>query len=105
MGEAVVAAVRPCRGRLLFFPHMCPHLARPTLHVPKLLLRGEMYGCRSEGHIQVAESLSNIPTLPAQPQRHRLWPCAAELRLAPLCFDFLTRMFKPKRPARDDGRS
>ena len=38
--EAVLAAVEPRRGRLLLFPHLCPHLARPTVVVPKLLLRG-----------------------------------------------------------------
>mmetsp|Transcript_109858 Transcript_109858/g.342421 ORF Transcript_109858/g.342421 Transcript_109858/m.342421 type:complete len:106 (+) Transcript_109858:223-540(+) len=40
--DAVLAVVRPRRGRLLLFPHKCPHLARPTVEVPKLLLRGEM---------------------------------------------------------------
>ena len=35
---ASVVAVKPQRGRLLLFPHMCPHLARP-IRVPKLLLR------------------------------------------------------------------
>ena len=35
---ATVVAVEPCRGRLLLFPHMCPHLARPIAS-PKLLLR------------------------------------------------------------------
>eukprot|EP00435_Cladocopium_sp_Y103_P071073 s62_g36.t1 len=38
---ATVVAVEPRRGRLLLFPHMCPHLARPIAS-PKLLLRGEM---------------------------------------------------------------
>mmetsp|Transcript_663 Transcript_663/g.1184 ORF Transcript_663/g.1184 Transcript_663/m.1184 type:complete len:682 (+) Transcript_663:44-2089(+) len=41
--EAVLASVTPRRGRLLVFPHMCPHLARPVVEVPKVLLRGEMY--------------------------------------------------------------
>ncbi|CAE6972459.1 ASB2, partial [Symbiodinium sp. CCMP2456] len=40
--EAVLVAVEPRRGRLLLFPHLCPHLARPTVVVPKLLLRGEI---------------------------------------------------------------
>ena len=35
---ATVAAVEPRRGRVLLFPHMCPHLARPIAS-PKLLLR------------------------------------------------------------------
>lgn len=41
----VLASVTPARGRLLLFPHVCPHLARPVLAegLPKLLLRGEMY--------------------------------------------------------------
>eukprot|EP00747_Dinoflagellata_sp_TGD_P077891 gnl/TRDRNA2_/TRDRNA2_159799_c1_seq1.p1 gnl/TRDRNA2_/TRDRNA2_159799_c1~~gnl/TRDRNA2_/TRDRNA2_159799_c1_seq1.p1 ORF type:complete len:334 (+),score=63.37 gnl/TRDRNA2_/TRDRNA2_159799_c1_seq1:24-1004(+) len=39
----VLCEVPPRRGRLLLFPHQCPHLARPTVEVPKLLLRGEMY--------------------------------------------------------------
>jgi len=44
-GYPVVASVAPVRGRLLLFPHACPHLARPVLAegLPKLLLRGEMY--------------------------------------------------------------
>merc|ERR1719458_597788 len=37
----VIAEVEPRRGRLLLFPHQCPHLARPTVEIPKLLLRGE----------------------------------------------------------------
>ena len=42
---SVRAAVTPVRGRLLLFPHACPHLARPVVAegLPKLLLRGEMY--------------------------------------------------------------
>ncbi|CAK0793419.1 unnamed protein product [Prorocentrum cordatum] len=47
--DAVLAEVRPRRGRLLLFPHRCPHLARPTVEVPKLLLRGEMFGPRPAG--------------------------------------------------------
>lgn len=35
---ATLVAVEPRRGRLLLFPHMCPHLARPIAS-PKLLLR------------------------------------------------------------------
>ena len=40
----VHAAVTPARGRLLIFPHLCPHLAREVVAegLPKLLLRGEM---------------------------------------------------------------
>lgn len=32
---------RPVRGRILLFPHACPHLARPVLAPPKVILRGE----------------------------------------------------------------
>ena len=39
--EAVRVAVEPRRGRLLLFPHLHPHLARP-IESPKLLLRGEI---------------------------------------------------------------
>eukprot|EP01041_Mallomonas_annulata_P006070 gene6070-12245_t len=40
-----LAVVSPKRGRLLVFPHICPHEGRPTDsgNTPKLLLRGEMY--------------------------------------------------------------
>ena len=31
------------RGRLLLFPHRCPHLAAACVDVPKILLRGEVY--------------------------------------------------------------
>lgn len=41
-GEALVA-VKPVRGRLLVFPHICPHAGLKVECVPKLLLRGEMY--------------------------------------------------------------
>ncbi|KAL3899089.1 MAG: hypothetical protein SGPRY_012705 [Prymnesium sp.] len=42
--SAVLASVTPRRGRLLLFPHACPHLARQVVAhgLPKLLLRGEM---------------------------------------------------------------
>ena len=33
----------PRRGRVLVFPHDCPHAGRPVVDVPKLLLRGECY--------------------------------------------------------------
>ena len=40
----VLAAVQPKRGRLLLFPHVCPHRADEVLAegLPKLLLRGEV---------------------------------------------------------------
>ncbi|MDP2439654.1 MAG: 2OG-Fe(II) oxygenase [archaeon] len=37
-----LAVVQPLRGRLLCFPHVCPHEGRPVAVVPKLLLRGEL---------------------------------------------------------------
>ena len=36
-----VAVVRPQRGRLLLFPHACPHEGESVIDVPKLLIRGE----------------------------------------------------------------
>ncbi|EQC40621.1 hypothetical protein SDRG_01704 [Saprolegnia diclina VS20] len=41
--RTVLAPVQPKRGRLLVFPHDCPHEGGRVEHVPKLLLRGEMY--------------------------------------------------------------
>jgi hypothetical protein len=38
----VLALVTPKRGRLLLFPHECPHEGRETVDVPKTLLRGEL---------------------------------------------------------------
>ena len=38
-----LAAVKPVRGRMLFFPHACPHEGRLVECVPKLLIRGEMF--------------------------------------------------------------
>ena len=39
----VMSECAPVRGRLLIFPHECPHAGRPVVDVPKLLLRGECY--------------------------------------------------------------
>mmetsp|Transcript_9366 Transcript_9366/g.14124 ORF Transcript_9366/g.14124 Transcript_9366/m.14124 type:complete len:565 (+) Transcript_9366:198-1892(+) len=36
-------AVSPVRGRLLLFPHRCPHEGAGVISLPKLLLRGEAY--------------------------------------------------------------
>uniref|UniRef100_A0A7S3MEH5 Fe2OG dioxygenase domain-containing protein n=1 Tax=Spumella elongata TaxID=89044 RepID=A0A7S3MEH5_9STRA len=42
--DNTVAAVSPRRGRLLLFPHNCPHEGRAiSSKDPKLLLRGEVY--------------------------------------------------------------
>ena len=40
----ILASVTPRRGRLLIFPHLCPHRANEVVAegLPKLLLRGEM---------------------------------------------------------------
>ena len=40
--DEVLAAVSPVRGRLLIFPHACPHAGLPVNSVPKLFLRGEL---------------------------------------------------------------
>ena len=34
--------VKPKYGRILFFPHECPHEGRPTVSVPKIFLRAEL---------------------------------------------------------------
>ena len=39
----VLARVEPRRGRLLVFPHACPHAGLAVVEAPKLLLRGEFY--------------------------------------------------------------
>ena len=41
-GGDVIAAVAPRRGRVLIFPHACPHDGATVVEVPKLLLRGEV---------------------------------------------------------------
>ena len=41
--SVTIAAVTPRRGRLLLFPHVCPHEGRPVVQAPKLFLRGELY--------------------------------------------------------------
>ena len=38
----VLATVSPYRGRLLVFPHQCPHAGLPVINAPKLFLRGEL---------------------------------------------------------------
>jgi hypothetical protein len=42
-GSRVLAKVAPARGRLLAFPHDCPHEGLAVVSAPKLLLRGELY--------------------------------------------------------------
>ena len=39
----VIATCAPRRGRLLLFPHACPHAGRAVRAAAKLLLRGEIY--------------------------------------------------------------
>ena len=39
----IICSVKPLNGRLLIFPHLCPHLGQEVINVPKLLLRGEVY--------------------------------------------------------------
>jgi hypothetical protein len=43
IGAQVLASVKPKRGRLLLFPHMCPHEGKPVMKGPKLLIRGEAH--------------------------------------------------------------
>ena len=38
----VLARVSPQRGRLLLFPHKCPHEGNEVIDVPKVLIRGEV---------------------------------------------------------------
>ena len=40
--DGVLASVPPRRGRLLVFPHVCPHAGLRVGVVPKMFLRGEM---------------------------------------------------------------
>lgn len=42
-GAKALADVRPVRGRLLVFPHDCPHAGRPVVDAPKLVVRGELW--------------------------------------------------------------
>jgi len=41
-GSAILALAKPKRGRLLLFPHRCPHSGLSVESVPKLLIRGEV---------------------------------------------------------------
>eukprot|EP01052_Picozoa_sp_SAG31_P019059 SAG31_NODE_1375_length_8594_cov_2.810477_9_plen_569_part_00 len=41
-GDNVLAAVAPLSGRLIVFPHSCPHAGLPVVSAPKLFLRGEL---------------------------------------------------------------
>jgi 2OG-Fe(II) oxygenase superfamily len=38
----ILAKVSPRRGRLLLFPHSCPHEGNEVIDVPKVLIRGEV---------------------------------------------------------------
>ena len=38
----VIASVAPKRGRLLIFPHACPHAGLAVVDVPKIVVRGEL---------------------------------------------------------------
>ncbi len=42
-GAQSLAEVKPLRGRLLVFPHECPHAGRPVIDTNKLVLRGELW--------------------------------------------------------------
>eukprot|EP00553_Chaetoceros_curvisetus_P005710 CAMPEP_0204633294 /NCGR_PEP_ID=MMETSP0717-20131115/26853_1 /ASSEMBLY_ACC=CAM_ASM_000666 /TAXON_ID=230516 /ORGANISM="Chaetoceros curvisetus" /LENGTH=131 /DNA_ID=CAMNT_0051651411 /DNA_START=300 /DNA_END=692 /DNA_ORIENTATION=- len=39
----VLALTTPVRGRMLIFPHACPHEGKEVVSVPKVLLRGELH--------------------------------------------------------------
>ena len=39
----ILACISPKRGRLLLFPHACPHEGNAVRDVPKILLRGEVF--------------------------------------------------------------
>lgn len=41
-GQRTLGAALPRRGRLVVFPHECPHAGMPVLDVPKKFLRGEL---------------------------------------------------------------
>lgn len=41
-GTSTLALVEPRKGRLLLFPHSCPHEGKQVVTVPKILLRGEV---------------------------------------------------------------
>ena len=38
----ILARAKPKRGRLLLFPHCCPHSGLAVVNTPKLLIRGEV---------------------------------------------------------------
>ena len=40
--SGILAKVSPRRGRLLLFPHLCPHEGMEVVDLPKILLRGEV---------------------------------------------------------------
>lgn len=41
--SGILARIKPKRGRLLVFPHLCPHEGGTIESVPKILLRGEAF--------------------------------------------------------------
>jgi 2OG-Fe(II) oxygenase superfamily len=42
-GSTTLALVLPRRGRMLLFPHSCPHEGKRVVSIPKVLLRGEVW--------------------------------------------------------------
>ena len=40
--ECILGRVEPKRGRLLLFPHICPHEGNAVISAPKVLIRGEV---------------------------------------------------------------
>ena len=41
-GPWILGSAAPARGRLVIFPHICPHAGLPTIDAPKVFLRGEL---------------------------------------------------------------
>eukprot|EP01127_Copromyxa_protea_P023731 TRINITY_DN9023_c0_g1_i1.p1 TRINITY_DN9023_c0_g1~~TRINITY_DN9023_c0_g1_i1.p1 ORF type:complete len:673 (-),score=103.41 TRINITY_DN9023_c0_g1_i1:8-2026(-) len=41
--SGILGSVAPRRGRLLLFPHLCPHEGGVVIDLPKTLIRGELY--------------------------------------------------------------
>lgn len=83
---AYVAEVKPRRGRLLLLPHVCPHMARPTLEVPKLLLRGEMYLSSAGGGSSAAAAASAAAAPPRVAGAAVGHTAMSKARSVPCCF-------------------
>ena len=56
----VLARAKPKRGRLLLFPHCCPHSGLAVVDVPKLLIRGEVLLRRKQERGKINSFKSSI---------------------------------------------